>query len=270
MVYLRNYYYQPMARQIDIALTTDVAVDKYLRTTSTHTRVCNRCKSDTVNAAAICIHCHGNYHTNWLFYAQMIPLLGVPFSVARSYLTYSRATREARDVSAAYFDVVFTTIDIALLPVMAIGAAAAVAGRGTASALTSTRISAASAGPMITSAVNDSLTVGTMAARGTLTAMRSGAETVEADGAPSAECTSLLRLKGHGEPLLALFVCRCPCCEAWARAVSAEAGAAAAKSEASGADHQSAGGADADGTPRKPGDTGTGPSAGVLGAVSEA
>lgn len=79
-------------------------------------RVCSWCGSDTPNIGPLCIHCCGNWHTTWLALVQWIPVVGIPFAIARTTLTVGRAVKLGRDVADAVLDVVFTTIDIALSP----------------------------------------------------------------------------------------------------------------------------------------------------------
>ena len=79
-------------------------------------RQCHRCKSSTPNGTPICIHCHYNWHCQWMFWVQMIPIIGVPFGIARTVLTVSRAAYDGKEPFLAAADLVFICVDIALLP----------------------------------------------------------------------------------------------------------------------------------------------------------
>lgn len=124
---------------INTATATDPKIERYLRRgiylkyglTMTVTQLtrekyrdngskwkCTHCKKDNQGSVQVCEHCHTNQAQSYISKLASIPYLGIPFGITDSTLKWGRAAQshKRRDVVDAVVAIVFTAVDIALLP----------------------------------------------------------------------------------------------------------------------------------------------------------
>lgn len=79
-------------------------------------RVCSECKSKTIHATNLCIHCHYNFWSRYLTLVASIPVLGFPFSLANVILLTARANHSKMGLEQAASEVGVFFLNVLITP----------------------------------------------------------------------------------------------------------------------------------------------------------
>jgi len=216
LCYFRNYRLNIFKNSIQVNLEDLMAEENRLKSLDMQVRICNWCKSDTPKQLSICLHCHGNWHTYWLAWASVLPLIGIPFALARATLVGSRAYYDKRNRALAGVEIFFVLVDIATAPFIVasiVNIAPRLAAYATRAAAAGAAAAAASGlvDDAVALAIKAVIFAGSMAGRAVIAG---GAQVVDRKAAVNHNsCTSHLRQYGtEGEAFLRNFPCRCHDC----------------------------------------------------------